>query len=314
MTLVRTYQGSVSWSEYRRLLHERFGITFSTEPAESWIPLDGHQIHVDEWTPTTVARGTVILVHGAGGNGRILAPFGQAIAQMGWRALAPDLPGFGLTRTRPGFAADYSAWPQTIASIADAETGLVVLVGASVGGMTAVHAAQASSNVAGVVATTLLDMSDPDVFIAAAKTRLLGRFSLWAFTRVPRLVDRVSLPLRMVAPLQMMSSDPEMNAYFLGDPLIGTSRHSLRLFRTLHAFAPDTLNPRCPVLLVHPGQDTWTPPELSRKALARLPEPTSFHPLSQGSHLPVEEPARTELAAAIRAFLAGVEARGAERG
>jgi pimeloyl-ACP methyl ester carboxylesterase len=93
---VKSYNTSPSWTEYRGILDTRFGIRIDRPPRETWRKIRGHDFHVDVWEPEGPARGTLILVHGGGGNGRVLAPFADLAAGLGWRALAPDLPGYGL--------------------------------------------------------------------------------------------------------------------------------------------------------------------------------------------------------------------------
>ena len=89
-------------------------------------------------------------------TGVSLPPFAEPIAKHGWRVFAPDLPGFGLTvPAPPGFDWDYAEWPKVVAEIANAQSAPVVLMGLSLGGMTAVFAAQQAGNVAGVIRNDL---------------------------------------------------------------------------------------------------------------------------------------------------------------
>lgn len=309
------YAGSRSWLRYRELLDECFGIRLSQEPEELWTSVRGHRLHVDRWRPSAAAApgapagGTVILVHGGGGHGRILAPVGEFVATLGWQALAPDLPGYGLTRPAPGFAWDYAEWPAVVAELAEACAGPVVLLGLSVGGLTAVHAARRAPRVAGVIATTLLDMSDPAAFVGAARWRWLAAASLLGFRLMPRLTDRIALPLRWVAPMHAMSSHPRMQAYFVDDTLLGARHVPARLFRTLHAHAVDTAPLHCPLLLVHPGADAWTPTALSRSTFDRLQGTKRFRELTNGSHLPAEQPALDELRQEVASALAEAAGR-----
>jgi pimeloyl-ACP methyl ester carboxylesterase len=67
------------------------------------------------------------------------------------------------------------------------------------------------------------------------------------------------------------------------------------------------LEPRCPLLLVHPGADSWTPTAMSRLAFDRVLGDKRLRELSNGSHLPAELPARLELEQEMRDFLAAVE-------
>jgi alpha-beta hydrolase superfamily lysophospholipase len=101
-----------------------------------------------------------------------------------------------------------------------------------------------------------------------------------------------------------MTADPELQRWFLEDPLLGRLRVPLRFLRTLHrtGLAEETLP--CPLLLVHPGADAWTPVELSRRTFDRLRGRKRLRVLTNGSHLPVERPAYDELEAEFAGFLA----------
>lgn len=301
---MQTFSELGSWPTYRTILAEEFGIALQATPAEHLVPVRGHMVRIDEWAASGPCRGTIILVHGGGGNGRILAPFAEPVAALGWRVLAPDLPGFGLTRPSPTFDWDYAEWPRVIAALADAQTGPVVLMGASLGGLTAVFAAQQSNNVAGVVATTLLDASVDEHFIKVARWPWLGRISLLSMALAPALVDRMRLPLRLAAPLGTMSTNRRMARYFSDDPLIGASWKPIRFFRTVREFTPPSLKLHCPLLLVHPGADAWTPTPISLATFNRIDARKQFVELSNGSHLPVEQPAYSELNEQVARFLA----------
>jgi pimeloyl-ACP methyl ester carboxylesterase len=305
------------WYIYRRLLIERFDLTLEGEPTERVVAWEGHEIHVDDWRPRGAGpcRGPLILVHGAGGHGRLLAPIADFVASLGWHVLAPDLPGYGLTRVAPRWRWDYGDWPRCVAALADnaASTRPVVLMGLSVGGMTALGAAQRASGVSGVIATTLLDMADPATFDKAARSPWLGRLSRVIGAVAPRVADPTPLPLRLVAPMGALTSDPKMRRYLVRDRLLGGMRVPGRFFRTLHAWRParPDLSLPCPLLLVHPGADGWTPTAMSRPVFDRAPGPKRFRELTNGSHLPLERPALDELKAEVADFLA--DAGGLER-
>jgi alpha-beta hydrolase superfamily lysophospholipase len=302
------YADHPSWIAYRDLLAQEFEIKIEREPAERWESVGGHRLHIDEWRPDGVAKGTVILVHGGGGHGRILAPLGDAVASLGWRAIAPDLPGYGLTKPASGWRWDYAEWPRAVAALADKAEGPVVLIGLSVGGMTALFAAQIARAVKGVVATTLIDMSDPRVYAGAARWRWLGHVARLSGTYTPVIADRIAMPLRFAAPMHAMSSKPGMRRYFSEDELLGAKWIPARFWRTLHQCkAPNgNLDLPCPILLAHPGADAWTPVALSLPAFERIGTPKRLRVLTNGSHLPAERPAYDELREEIAAFLAGL--------
>ncbi len=292
-----------SWANFRRVLSGEFDISLQTEPVEHAVPIRGHLVRMDEWPAKAECKGTVILVHGGGGNGRILAPLAEPIGDLGWRVLAPDLPGFGLTEPSVSFDWDYAEWPAVIAEIAEAQQGPVVLMGLSMGGMTAVFAAQKSDRVAGVIATTLLDLSNDDHFVRAARWQWLGHLSLLSMSLTPWLFDRFWLPLSVATPLREMSSRTPMQRYFSSDPLVGKSWKPARFFRTVHTYEQSSIRLDCPLLLVHPGADFWTPTELSLDVYERIDAPKEFIELSNGSHLPLERPAYDELTEQVGDFL-----------
>ena len=69
-----SFDNTHSWTDYRDILAAEFEIVLTIEPHEFWREVRGHKVRIDEWTADRPAKGTLILVHGGGGNGRILAP------------------------------------------------------------------------------------------------------------------------------------------------------------------------------------------------------------------------------------------------
>ena len=64
-----------------------------------------------------------------------------------------------------------------------------------------------------------------------------------------------------------------------------------------------------PVLLTHPADDRWTPPELSLQFLRRINAPTEFVMLDGCGHFPVEEPGLTQFHDAVDTLLRSVAER-----
>lgn len=298
-----SFDNTRSWTDYKDILAAEFEIALNMEPREFWREVRGHKVRIDEWAADRPAKGTLILVHGGGGNGRILAPLAEPLSREGWRVLAPDLPGYGLTRPAQGYRGEYSEWPAVLAQISDTEPGPVVMMGLSMGGLTAFLAAQQSSAVRGVVATTLLDLSQPRMFVRAARWKWLGRLSLFSMAVMPWLFDRLVMPLSLATPLAAMSSNKRMQGYFRTDPHIGASWKSARFFRSAHQYHVRKWQLDCPLLLVHPGADAWTPTDLSLAVYEKVDAEKRFFELSNGSHLPAERPAYDELLAHTTMFL-----------
>jgi alpha-beta hydrolase superfamily lysophospholipase len=300
---MKHFRNSPSWTTYRAILAEEFGIVLTIEPEETQLLVRGHKVRIDQWPASGAAKGTLLLVHGGGGNGRILAPLAEPLAQRGWKVLAPDLPGYGLTEPAAGYKGEYAEWPAVLSDIADAEREPTVIMGLSMGGLTAFLAAQASRNIRGVIATTLLDLSNRSTFIRTARWSWLGQLSLSSMAAMPWLFDRIVLPLSLVTPLAAMSSNTRMQAYFQEDPFIGKSWKPARFFRTVHQHRIKDWTLNCPLLLVHPGQDVWTPTELSLAVFNKVQTIKRFVQLRAGSHLPTEASAYGDLIAECEKFL-----------
>ena len=303
---IEPYARRESWHCYRQLIADAFAFEFQHEPAESWFDWEGHHVHLDTWLPTEPARGTVVLIHGGGGHGRLLAPLGDRLARAGYRALAPDLPGYGITATAPGWHVDYAAWPRLVAYMADANAAPVALFGLSMGGMTALWGAQMARDVRAVIATTLIDLRDPAVYEQSARWPWVARMARLGHRWAPALTDGLALPLRLAAPLDALTGDRALQDYFRTDPLLGARRVPTRFFRTTHQFVPprDDFALPCPLLLAHPGADVWTPTTMSRPCFDAIPSTKEFREMSNGSHLPLEQPCLRELEETVLDFFA----------
>jgi pimeloyl-ACP methyl ester carboxylesterase len=200
---------------------------------------------------------------------------------------------------------NYAEWVDLIADLAIGAPPPAFTYGMSLGGITAFRAAQKAGAIAGVVATTLVDLRDPEVFARMTRTPLLARAALLGFS-VPWLFDRVALPLAMTAPLETLTTDEELAQLILRDPRLGRRRVPARLFRSMVQYQPprDDYALACPLLLVHPGADLWTPTALSRPVFDAVSGAKYFRELSNGAHAPLEDPAYRELNTTVREFLA----------
>jgi alpha-beta hydrolase superfamily lysophospholipase len=311
-----SYEATSFSNAYLARVAAAFRIRLDRLPDERWSAWRGHRVHIDDWSVQGEARGTVVLVHGGGGNGRLLAPFAAPLAAAGFRVVVPDLPGYGLTVAPTEWQPAYSDWVDLVADLAREHRhhGPVFTYGLSVGGMTAFWAAQKACDiVAGVVATTLIDLRDPDMMVGVARHRLLGRAALLGFRTMPWLLDRIALPLALTTPIETLTTDRMLGRLFLRDPLLGRKRVSGRLFRSMTAYEPprDDYALACPLLLAHPGADAWTPTAMSRSVFDRVPASKELIVLSNGSHAPLEGPAYQELNAEIGRFFSTAGGRAA---
>ena len=313
-----TYESHPLWRRYQEFFPEGMRCTPSSTPREEywrWRELDVHLDRVE--VPASPVK--VIVLHGAGAYGRVMAPAAVLAQRYGYETVAPDLPGYGLTRV-PRKRMTYSLWIDCVCDLIDAELARdsrpVVLFGVSLGGLLAYQAAARSRKVIGLVATTLADPRERAVRRGFARNPLLGSGGLWLLDKLAPLTDGLPLPMAYMSKMHRISNKPELSALVKADRLGGGSWVPARFLRTLMTTAPD-IEPEqfdlCPVLLAHPGVDRMTDIALSRRFFERLAAPKRMVVLEGASHMPTEHPGVDQLEAAVLDFMRHVSPRAADQ-
>jgi alpha-beta hydrolase superfamily lysophospholipase len=303
-----TYESNVMWRQYQPFFPPRMRCAPGATPREEWWRWRGLDVHVDRMPGAGMK---VIVLHGAGAYGRVMAPAAVIAQRYGYETVAPDLPGYGLTRVA---ARDmtYGLWIDCVCDLIAAERERdgkpIVLFGVSLGGLLAYQAAARSRAVVGLIATTLTDPRQHDVRRGFARRPLLGTIGLWLLERLARLTDRLPLPMARISRMDRISNNPELSAIAMHDRLGGGSWVPARFVRTLMTTAP-ALEPEafdiCPVLLVHPGDDRMSDIALSRRFFERIAGPKRMVVLDGASHMPTEHPGVDQLEAAVVEFMSG---------
>lgn len=146
-------------------------------PVSQWWSWRGMEVHLER-VPDSTAPVKLVLLHGAGGYGRMLLPYAALIGPA--EVVAPDLPGYGHTRCnrRP---VDYATWVDLAADLIEQErrrdTRPVVVLGASLGGMLG-YSVVARAGADALVVTCLLDVRRAEVRAAAARHAFMGRIAV----------------------------------------------------------------------------------------------------------------------------------------
>ena len=91
------YSQTNYWKKYQSFLPANLWYSDSQLPAETYWNWRDFSIHIDRM-PNENAAVKIIILHGAGGNGRIVGLLGNFIHALGYEYLAPDLIGYGLTK------------------------------------------------------------------------------------------------------------------------------------------------------------------------------------------------------------------------
>ena len=91
------YQEDEVWKKLQSYLPESFRLTDALCPSEQYIHYFKQDIHIDLY-PQEQPKGSVVLLHGVGGNGRLLSCFALLLWQQGYEVVCPDLPLYGYTK------------------------------------------------------------------------------------------------------------------------------------------------------------------------------------------------------------------------
>lgn len=296
------------WRKYQQFLPDRLRLSAGREPVEEWSPWRGADLHLDRYAVPEASL-TVVALHGVGGNGRLLAPFGLMLQAHSYEAVLPDLPGYGLSVVSTDQIA-LDRWVDCVADLVEAEarrTGRrVVLFGMSMGGMLGYLAAAQGRRAAGVIATTLLDLRLPIAREQGARTPRLGRALTRLLPPLAAVFGGLRLPIRWVTNMENVANDPEVVRLVCEDSVGGGSKVPLHFLRSLLAMRP-AIEPEgfdlCPLLLAHPAADRWTTIEVSRLFFDRIRGHKELVVLENCGHFPVEEPGVSHLEGAVVGFL-----------
>jgi alpha-beta hydrolase superfamily lysophospholipase len=277
-------------------------------PHEEWWSWRGLDVHLDR-AGAPDAKLKVIVLHGAGAYGRVMAPAAVLAQRYGYATVAPDLPGYGLTKVDSG-KLDYALWIDCVCDLIEAEharDGLpIVLFGVSLGGILAYQAAAQSRKVIGLMATTLADMREPEVRRDFARHPALGSFGLALLESLSFAIDGLPMPMAYMSKMDDISNDPALSKLCKNDRMGGGNWVPARFLRTLMTTVP-AIEPEkfdvCPVLLAHPGVDRMTDIAASRRFFERLPGQKRMVVLEGASHMPTEHPGVDQLEAAVLQFL-----------
>lgn len=303
-----SYRNTMQWRRYQAFLPAALRLSHANEPREEWWPWQSGTIHLDRYAVDD-ARGTVILLHGAGGYGRLLAPFAVLLRDAGYEVVAPDLPGYGLSQV-PSSLVNHENWVECVSDLVRAEQArrphLIVLFGCSLGGFLSYMVAAQCTAVAGIIATTLADPRLPLVQAQFARHPLLARWGLPLLPLFDRLCGQWEVPIRWFSNMGAIANDPRLVDVFLSDQFGAGNTVSLHFMHSLFAAQP-AVEPDafagCPVLLAHPAADRWTTVEASRQLFDRLQVQKHLVLLENCGHYPVEEPGVKQMRDAVLGFL-----------
>lgn len=267
--------------------------------------VDGVELHFRRWDLESSA-GNVLLVHGLGGSTFSWRYTAQDLSENGFRVVAVDLPGFGLSERRQGFDHSPQARAEILWSLADElyPGERWHLVGHSMGG--AVITAMALQDLERVVSM---------VPVAGAIIDAGPRRPTWVFRYPPlrrwlrvigsRYLTEDNVEQLLSGAYGREPSPAEVEGYYLPLNVAGSDLVLADLAGARFRPPPDLLaGLRLPVLCIWGERDSWVPLE-NGEALVRLLPRAELVIIAGEGHCPMET-APQLFSGELLAFLQGL--------
>ncbi len=299
------YSNDNSWKELQSLLPVKNRISQTIKPQERYIKVNGMEIHIDEYEKNSET--TIVVLHGVGGNGRLVSFFSVPLVRAGYNVICPDLPGYGFSKHKRDIT--YTDWIEVGSKIVEAELSKgrkVFIIGLSAGGMLAYNVACNYQNINGLIFTNILDNREEEVRSHSAKNKFQAKYGIRFLNLIPQFIRTIKVPIRMVTNMDRLVNNKEILNVLLKDKVGAGGSVSINFLLTMinsvPIIEPDEFK-KVPVLMVHPGNDLWTPVKISEIFFNKIASNKQKVILKNAGHFPVEEPGLTEMENAISDFI-----------
>ena len=310
---MRTYKEIDSWKKFQPYFPKDWRISDNSYPDEYYWKWRSFNIHIDHFKPKKNKKKIkLILLHGGGGNGRLLSPVAVCFSHLGFECIAPDLPGFGLTEV--GSPNSYYTWINLVDDLVNEEAkksdSPIVLCGVSLGGMLAYQVASLNSNISGLIVTSLADTRDKSVQMGLAKNKCFGFFSHYLLNRLSFLTDKIKIPIKLTTKMWAMANNKEFVKELKKDKVGSGSWVYLKFFRTLFEANPNVEPEKfksCPLLFLQPEKDFIIPWAMSRPFYEKLSCKKEVIFLENCGHIPMEKPGIDQMRDGAFKFLKELE-------
>lgn len=299
------YENETLWKELQALLPEKNRLSGEIIPIEKFKTINSINVHVDEYEQNS--NTSIIVFHGIGGNGRIVSFFAVPLFQAGYNVICPDLPGYGFTKYDKKIR--YSDWIDVGVNLVESELSKsrnVFLIGLSAGGMLAYNVSCRNSEISGLIFTNILDSRKEEVRIFSAKSKFQAKYGIRFLNFLPEILRSFKIPIKMVTNMSGLVNNKNVLKVLLKDKRGPGSNVDINFLLSMMNYNPE-VEPEnfndIPVLMVHPGNDLWTPVKVSDLFFNKIASKKKRVILDNAGHFPIEEPGLTQMESAIKAFI-----------
>ena len=294
------YSKQKTWEEIIRFFPENNRIDNDCSPSETILAWKNGYIHLDQYK-NPKARAKIIMLHGVGGNGRILSFMAVPLFKKGFEVMCPDLPGYGFTSTSSRNIT-FQGWIDAVNRLIETETDNdkrpVFLFGFSLGGTLAYHVAAQNKGIKGIIATCLLDQRIRKVRDYSAINKTMSRWGPLFLNAFNNITPGLMLPMKLVANTGAIVNNPDLLKILLQDKTSSGVSVPIRFLHSIINAKPD-LEPEnfqhCPIALFHPEKDKWTPVEVSKIFFNKIKGNKELKILENAGHFPLEKPGILQL-------------------
>jgi alpha-beta hydrolase superfamily lysophospholipase len=303
------YSESKTWTEQFPSLLPPENRLHESQVEEYYWNWNNNKVHVDHYK-CEASPVRIVMLHGVGGNGRLLSFIAAPLHRSNLELIALDLPGYGLTKMNDKIIT-YKHWIEMGRDFLDKEQQNdprpIILFGLSAGGMLTYQVACLNKKIKGIIVTTLLDQRLMEVRRYSAiypwMARLMGPFLKTASAIMPGVL----IPMKKVANMKAIVNNKELLSLLINDPTSSGTKVSIAFINTLLEAYPE-IEPEefdlCPMLLAHPEKDLWTPVEISELFFNRLHKINKqLVILENAGHFPIESPGLQQLEENILRFI-----------
>ena len=305
------YRDMPRWKKYYEFFPDWNRLGEDCEPDEDYLEWENNEIHLERYS-NPEAKAKIVMLHGVGGNGRVLSFMAVPLRKRGFEVIAPDLPGYGLSRVHAE-SINYDGWIRLVDHLIHEEKAKddrpIFLFGLSAGGMLSYHVTCINDDVRGLIATCILDLREREVLLGSASNRMAVHVGTPLLTWMSRIAPSMKLPMKAVANMKALVNDNSLLDFLVHDKTSAGSTVPVGLITSMTKAAP-VIEPehfeRCPMLLVHPAEDRWVTVDLSRIFFDKLKCHKKVVLLENAGHLPLESPGLQQMEDAIVEYINGL--------
>lgn len=286
------YKDQAEWRLVQPFLPEENRLDPKNLPEEYFYSWRDCEIHIDHYQQKN-PQATIVILHGVGGNGRLLSFIAAPLWRNNYEIICPDLPLYGNTKTSGTMT--YDTWVACAVDMVkrwQKKNVPLFLFGLSAGGMLAYQVANECDSIAGIMATCLLDQRNPHVTEQTARNKYVAKAARPLMELTRNLFPSFKIPMKSIANMKEIVNNKELAQLLMQDKRASGVKVPL-------SFVYSMLNPhikieprdftKCPLLLVHPQNDRWTDLHLSRLFFDELNCKKSLKILRGAGHFPIEQ-------------------------